>query len=186
MMGGKALVKRLLGRVVAEYRLNWIYAADTPPATGDDPGAEAETPAYRAMLRASPTDKMRTSQSYAEAGFEGLVLAEGGRPLSVAHFAGPDRYDRHATWPLRPGDIALMDIATEEAARGRGLAVRLIRAATGRYLARGHKRLIAFVWWTNTPSLRAMDKAGWKRIGFSAEVRFATRWYAVRLPLFRR
>lgn len=178
----KSLAKRLFGSLVAEYRINFIYAADQSdlPA-GEVPLAVPESAEHRAALAVSRTDKMRGSQSYARAGLAGLVIAEHGTPLSVAHFAEPAQYDRQSTWPLRPGEVALMDIATEDAARGRGLAGQLIRSATRHYLAQGHQRLIAFIWWSNRPSLRAFEKAGWKRIGYSLEVRPRTRWFSLRL-----
>jgi RimJ/RimL family protein N-acetyltransferase len=59
----------------------------------------------------------------------------------------------------------------------------LIRAATRRYLTEGRRRMIAFIWWSNTPSLRAFKKAGWKRIGFSMELRFGKHWLRLRVPL---
>lgn len=182
--GIKWVLKRLLHRATSEYRINWIYAADALPDSDDEAfSIEPETAVHRAILRASPTSKMRSSQSYADAGLIGLVLAETGRPLAVAHFAEVNQYGRFSTWPLKDGEVALMDIATEESERGRGLAPRLIRAATRHYLTQGRKRLIAFVWWSNSPSLRAFKKAGWRRIGCSVELRFGGHWLALRVPL---
>lgn len=180
----KGLAKWLAGCLVSEYRINWIYAADTLPSPDDNEYVvETERAAYRRVLRTSAASKMRKSQKYADAGLAGLVLVEDGRPLSVAHFADTSQYDRPHTWRLRGGEVALMDIATEEDVRGRGLAPCLIRAATRHYLAHGCKRLIAFVWWTNNPSLRAFKKAEWKRIGLSVELRFGKRWLRIRIPL---
>lgn len=180
----KGLAKCLVGWLASEYRINWIYAADTLPGPSDNEFmVETETAAYRTALRTSATSKMRKSQKYADAGLAGLVLVENGRPLSVAHFAETSQYNRSETWRLREGEVALMDIATEEHVRGRGLAPYLIRSATRHYLVQGCRRLIAFVWWSNTPSLRAFKKAGWKRIGFSAELRFGKRWLRIRIPL---
>ena len=135
------------------------------------------------MLSGSATYKMRNSQSYADAGLAGLVLLDGGRPVSVAHFAEAGQYGRSATWPLREGEVALMDIATEEQMRGRGLAPQLILAATRFYLTRGRRGMIAFIWWSNDASRRAFEKAGWRRIGGSVELRFGKRWLRIRVPL---
>lgn len=180
----KTLAKRLVGLCVSEYRINWIYAARVIPRPGDDgPVLESETAAHRAALCSSSTAKMRNSQRYAKAGLAGLVLVEAGRPVSIAHFAETSQYNRASTWPLRNNEVALMDIATEADARGRGLAPNLIRAATRRYLTEGRGRMIAFIWWSNTPSLRAFKKAGWKRIGFSMELRFGKHWLKLRVPL---
>ena len=132
---------------------------------------------------ASATPKMRSSLSFTRAGLTGLALVEEGRPVSVAHFATPADYDRAATWPLRATEVALMDIATEDAQRGRGLAVTLIRATTAHFLGAGKSRVICFIWWSNTPSLRAFTKAGWRRIGLSIEVCIGGKWLALRLPL---
>jgi len=180
----KKLAKRLLGRVTSDYRINWIYAADALPDFDDQAfSIEPETVSHRAVLRASSTEKMRNSQSYADVGLAGLVLTEMSRPLAVAHFAEVNQYDRTSTWPLREGEVAVMDIATEERERGRGLAPRLIRAAARHYLTQGRRRLIAFIWWSNSPSLRAFEKAGWRRIGCSVELRFGRRWLGFRIPV---
>lgn len=182
--GFKRVLKCLLGRVTSDYRINWIYATDTLPVSDDEAfSIEPETAAHRAALRASSTGKMRNSQNYADAGLIGLVLTETGQPLAVAHFAEVNQYGRFSTWPLKNGEVALMDIATEESERGRGLAPRLIRAATRHYMTQGRKRLIAFVWWSNNPSIRAFKKAGWRRIGCSVELRFGGHWLALRGPL---
>lgn len=180
----KGMAKYLAGRLVSEYRINWIYAAEIVPHSDDSEYmVETETAAHRAALCTSATSKVRKSQKYADAGLAGLVLVEDGRPLSVAHFAETSQYTRSGTWHLQEGEVALMDIATEEYARGRGLAPHLIRAATRHYLVQGCRRLIAFVWWSNAPSLRAFKKAGWKKIGFSVELRFGKRWLRMRIPL---
>jgi len=181
----KRLARALLGRLVADYRINWILACSVPP---QEPGEEAVRidAAIMEQLAASPTPKMRGSLSYARAGLQGLSLVRSGAPVCVAHFATPGQYGRDGTWPLRDGEIALMDIATEEAMRGQGHAVRLIEAAGRHYLGRGRSRLIAFVWWSNSPSLRAFAKAGWRRIGLSLEWQRKGRWHALHLPLSRR
>jgi L-amino acid N-acyltransferase YncA len=61
------------------------------------------------------------------------------------------------------------------------LAVRLIPAAMRAYLAQGYKRLVAFIWWSNAPSIRAFSKVGWQRIGMSVEWTIAGRWFAIRI-----
>lgn len=180
----KSAIKAVAHRLVSEYRINWIYASrPTGHAREDDPDVKPETAADRVSLANSTTRKVRNSQAFAVAGYFGMVLSDGDQPVVVAHFARPDQYDRSSTWPLRAGEVCLISIATEERARGQGLAPRLIRAATARYLSRGCNRIIAFIWWNNRPSLRAFAKAGWNRIGFSIELRIGTRWLALRIPL---
>lgn len=183
----KRLFRAALGWLVDDYRINWIYATTTPSPMPPRPGDSiiVTNDALRAKLAVSPTDKVRGSLSYARAGLEGLVLVRQGEPLCVAHFARAHQYDRAATWPLRQGDIALMDIATQESARGQGLAPQVIAAASRHFITKAQSRLIAFIWWSNAPSVRAFAKAGWRRIGFSVEWQMAGRWWNVRLPLSR-
>lgn len=181
----KRMAKAVARRAFQDYRINFIYASPAAPAPPVcPPGADivALTPALIERLRQSPTRKVSNSVSFAAAGLAGLAVVEDGRPLSVAHVADFHQYDRHGTWPLATDEMALMDIATEEDARGRGLAVALIRAAADRGLS-GRKRMIAFIWWSNTPSLRAFAKAGWRRIGFSVELQTGGRWIGFRVPL---
>lgn len=177
----KSGTKLILSKLFSEYRINWIYAADAVLPGSDNIIAVPLTSDLESKLTASTTVKMRNSLSYARAGQAGLALVENGSPVCVAHFATPEQYDRNGTWPLQSGEIALMDIATEDAERGRGLAVNLIRAATRLYLGQGQKRMIAFIWWSNTPSSRAFAKAGWKRIGLSLEFEIAGRWRGIRI-----
>ena len=183
-MSLKDTAKAALGRLLADYRINWIYAGG-PWCAGRK--AELEVApidaAMAELLAASPTAKMRNSLSYTRGGLTGLVLVENGKPVCVSHVADPAHYDRSATWPLRANEVAVMDLATEDALKGRGLAVQLMQATTSTHLAHGKSRVIAFIWWNNTPSVRAVTKAGWRRIGLSIEVQIARKWFALRLPL---
>ena len=164
-MSPKDALKAGFNRLFADYRINWIYAGGPWCAgLGQDVEALPITPDIADQLAASPTAKMRNSLSYTRGGLDGLVLVEDGVPVSVSHVADPAHYD-------------------EDALRGQGLAVRLMQATTSAHLARGKSRVIAFIWWSNTPSLRALTKAGWRRIGLSVEVLVAGKWLALRLPL---
>lgn len=184
MSGGlKQVIKELAGRLVAEYRINWIYVSTAPDKAARSAELTEVDEALCALLDKSPTLQVRKAARYARSGLKGLALCEQGKPVCVAHFAEPEQYDRAATWPLAQGEAALMDISTEEAARGKGHAVRLIRQASEYYLGRGYRRLIAFIWWSNQPSVRAFTKAGWKRAGLSIEVRRGPRWRSLRIPL---
>jgi GNAT superfamily N-acetyltransferase len=182
----KGYLKRLAARAVAEYRINWIFAIDRAGTDVVLPASQRIVPLaseHATLLDQSATDQVRGSLSYARAVLRGFVLLDGGRPVSVAHFAEPAQYDRTETWPLRAGEVALMDIVTEESARGGGLAARLLEQTAAYYLQSGTKRLIAFIWWSNEPSVRAFRKSGWHRIGLSIEWRIGARWFRCHVPL---
>jgi GNAT superfamily N-acetyltransferase len=189
-MGIKQATKSVVGMIVSEYRINWIFASSPElPARSAAHGQNAPVPIdgdLLTLITASATPKVKNSISFNRAGLPGFAIVEAGKPVCVAHFASPEQYDRASTWPLREGERALMDIATEESARGRGLAVRLIAEATQLYRHQGVHQLIAFIWWSNTPSTRAFNKAGWQKIGLAVEIQIGSRWFSLRLPIARR
>ncbi len=187
-MPAKAIIKSALNLCFDDYRINWIFASPTETKSSSgklNDVAVAITAGHRQILANSLTAKMRGSVSFNKSGLDGYVIEQFGQPLCVAHFADCARYDRAGTWPLAADEMALMDIATEEEMRGRGLAVRLISATTKLLLEQDKRRLIAFIWWSNTPSVRAFKKAGWRRIGLSIEILRASKWRSFRIPLRR-
>ena len=186
-MPAKAIIKSALNLCFDDYRINWIFASPTKTKSSSgklNDVAVAITAGHRQILANSPTAKMRGSVSFNKSGLDGYVIEQFGLPLCVAHFADCARYDRAGTWPLAADEMALMDIATEEEMRGRGLAVRLISATTKLLLEQDKRRLIAFIWWSNTPSVRAFKKAGWRRIGLSVEILGANNWRSLRIPVW--
>ncbi len=183
----KSMAKRAMRAVFGDYRINWIFAISATGAAAAvaEPAVVAMTPEALAMLLSSASADMRKAASFTHIGLPGLVLLEQGQPRAVAHFADAQAYDRAATWPLPRSDIALIDIVTDDAWRGRGLAARLLDASTAHWLAGGTRRVIAFVWWNNRPSLHLFECAGWRRIGFAIEICPRGRWLSLRVPLAR-
>lgn len=188
-MNLKNIFKAILQKIFSEYRINFVYdnsnfdtnlialnAGDVFQIIDND---------HLAAMESSSTSKVRGNATYGRAGMLGFAILHDGIPFCVAHFSTPEQYDRPGTWPLFPGELALMDIATEEAERGHGLAAQLISQATAALNSERPIRIIAFIWWNNTPSIRAFSKAGWRRIGMSTEFRLFRRWFAVRVPWYR-
>lgn len=185
-MTAKDCLKALLARTFSDYRLNWIYASiagyEAAPLNEDlslGPLAATQT---QAILKSS-SHKFRNTLSFHKSGLAGFVLSDHKGPVCVAHFASPDQYGHNATWPIRANEVALVDIATDDRAKGKGYAPLTIRAATQAYQEAGIERLIAFIWWSNKPSIRSFEKAGWVRIGLAIEVRTGKRWRSLRIPL---
>jgi GNAT superfamily N-acetyltransferase len=186
-MAIKSRVKSILNGLFQEYRINWIYASSSKRDTKGGDTSDLVKPLsdqHRNLLANSPTAKMRSSVGFNKSGLDGYVIEDSGRPVCVAHFADPARYDRAKTWPLKSDDMALMDIATEEAMRGKGIAVRLIAATSAMFLSKGKQCVIAFIWWSNTPSVHAFKKAGWRRIGLSVEIFIGGKSLGLRVPFW--
>lgn len=166
------MLGRTIRRLVADYRLNWIYAPGDaarvpglPPATCLVLVGEEE----RRLMASDPDPKVRKALCYQQAGARGYALLHEKHLASVAHFADTACYDHSSTWPLARGQVALVDIVTTTAKRGQGLAAPLIRAATEAVTLEG-AITFAFIWWTHVSSRRAFAKAGWRPIGFSIEI----------------
>jgi RimJ/RimL family protein N-acetyltransferase len=184
----KSLIRSMLHAIFADYRINWIVAAEPDTLRHKQPSQFVPiiplSDDHCQRLLHSETDKMRNAVSQAKGGLTGFVIADNAQPICVAHFATRAQYEYMSTWPITQSQIALMDIATEEDFRGRGLAVQMIEAMTMRYMEQGYDKIIAFIWWSNAPSVRAFSKAGWKKIGFSVEILVADKWRSLRVPIF--
>lgn len=186
-MAVKELGKAALKKLLQDYRVNAIYASDGPSdIAGSMPAHAGFTsigPTHLDMMEHSQTAKIRGGARYGRNGLKGFALVDKGIPVCTAHFAAPAEYNRAGTWPLKQGQLALMDIATEESERGRGLAVQLIAQSTDYFWAHGKEAVIAFIWWSNTPSLRAFTKAGWRKIGYSVEILIGGKWRSLHIKL---
>lgn len=184
----KSSIKLLLHSVFADYRINWIVAAGQGNAKSALRHAPIPIiplmPEHYDRLLKSKTQKMRNATSPVKASLSGFVLEDEAIPVCVAHFANSAQYAYTSTWPITSNQVALIDIVTEENYRGRGLAVQMIEATTSHYLEQGYDKLIAFIWWSNTPSVRAFSKAGWHKIGLSIEILIGEKWRCLRLPIF--
>lgn len=182
-MALRDMAKAFAARLFDDYDLYWIVAIRTdgkarpvlPPGLQIRPVGEDE----RAMIAASPTAKMRSALQYGAAGAAGVALFADDRLLCVAHVASGSGWDG-GIWPLAPGEAGLSDVVTEEAERGRGHAVSLLRAVAAKPPIPGTHRLVAHIWWTHRASLNSFRKAGWRRIGFSARLHRGRRRWTLR------
>ena len=175
-------------RFVRDYRLNWVYASPTRGETiALPPGLEVRPLAAADLVHAARSDdaQIRKVPDYAGSGALGLVLASSNStPLGVVHFVDTAHYAHETVWPLRADQLALLDIVIAPEARGHGHATRLIATATPLALATsGQAGAICFIWWNHRASLRAFQRAGWRALGFSAEVTTRDgRAHCLRLP----
>lgn len=166
---------RLARTAVRDYRLNWVLRSPDvplPPVLTAAVQVRRMAAADREAIGRAADARFRASVNWTRAGADGFVLVRDGRPCCVAFFVGPERYHDRAIWPLPPGQLALIDIVTNSADQGQGAASRLIAAATPAALADAGQPgpAICFIWWNHQASLRAFQRAGWRRIGFSVEV----------------
>ena len=165
-----AVMKRLVRKVVQDYRINWVLASDTVPqpnALPDQLSLARLDDAALQRIAATADPKFRKAIGYDRIGATGYALLKQDEPLSVAHFVDIARYENATIWPLGADEVALLNIVTHDAAQGFGYAPILIAHATAAMLSPRYRRAITFIWWNHRASLRAFARAGWHRVGFS-------------------
>lgn len=164
----------LLRRLGVDYACFHVYTLPLSTAAGSATPVPA---GYRfaelaiADLEGSPHPELRDCSDYMgeHAQAFGLFRDDGVLACAQCVWFGP-RYERVAFWPLAPHEAASMHLVTVPAERGRGLAT-CVKQGSARVLhERGFTRLYSRIWWTNDPSLRVSEKAGWSRVGTTLEV----------------
>ena len=84
---------------------------------------------------------------------------------------------------IGPGDVEVCDVFTIEQFRGRGVAKALLSEACRCYRERGFARAYATIRSDNTPSLRAFQAAGFRKVGkVSGRKLFGSRFVTVAKP----
>ena len=81
-----------------------------------------------------------------------------------------ERYQKRNFLQLKEGEAKLVQIVTDPLMRGKGVAQTLIAMSSLDMQRRGFSRLFARIWHSNTPSLRAFERAGWMRKGLIIEI----------------
>lgn len=73
-------------------------------------------------------------------------------------------------WRIHEHEAILMEILTLEKFRGQGYAPVLLQYAVQEMKCNRFKSLYAWIWHSNTASVRAFEKAGWRYIAFVIEI----------------
>ena len=164
----KALLKKMLRLLFGDYAPYFIYASP------------AQLPVSAPSLRVAAVDRDRIAASadalireqagYAGEGAHAFACFDGERIVGVCFYWHGARYLTRNFWPLRDGEAKLVQIITLPEMRGRQVAQTLIAASVRELGAQGWQRAYARIWHSNTPSLRAFEKAGWRKIALVLEL----------------
>ena len=172
MSSAKAIARRIGRLLFGKYQLYRVYRLDRPtqPASlsADQSVVQLGNDEF-AELSAHADHSVRKSVGFDGPGVTAYGLREQGRLASVAFFINREAYYSDSVWPLKPGEAALIELVTLPEQRGKGLAPLLIGHASADMFDRGSSRLYSWLWWTNQPSERAFQKAGWRYTAFSAQ-----------------
>lgn len=180
-----AFIKRLARILLRDYSFYHIYGC---ACTG-------EIASLAAGFQFKPVEKNEIDSSQdglivQQAWYHGedayaYACMEGSRIVGLCFFWYGERYRKRNFWPLADREAKLVQLVVLPEMRRRGAARSLIEFAMQELYQQGFKHLYARIWWSNTPSLRAFEHAGWRRIATVVEVYLLDRSKPFRLKLRR-
>jgi len=167
------LAKKLARTLFGEYAAYAIYSRSTNDTPQSHSGvAAAFTVAQVGTREISDSKEQLVREQAWYAGPDSIAYAcfDGDRIVGVCFYWFGKRYQQRNFWPLVEGEAKLVQIVSIPAMRGHGVATTLIASSYRDMTQRGFGRAYARIWHSNTPSLRAFEKAGWTRVGFVLEL----------------
>jgi GNAT superfamily N-acetyltransferase len=177
--GIRGLVRRAAGTAFGSYQLNRIYALALPAQfTSPRPaGLEIGPILHPEALRDHPDFGISRTSSYGGHGAWGYGAWCEGELAAVCWVWSSERCG-NAVVSLGPSERALVEIYTRPEFRGRAIAPALIACAATDAAQAGCTRLFAWIWWTNSQSIRAFEKSGWCYKDFAFSLRLLGRTLA--------
>jgi GNAT superfamily N-acetyltransferase len=179
------LIKWLAQAIFQDYSFYHIYGHEY---TGETPALDMELRFEQIGQKAiaSSEDEIVAQQAWYHGDYSrAYACMDGPRIVALCFFWYGERYSARNFWPLSEGEAKLVQIVVLPEMRGHGIASSLIEFATQDMYQRGFKHLYARIWWSNTPSLRSFERAGWSRVAAVIEVRLACRKESFQLKLTR-
>ena len=181
----KEAIKRLSQLLFGDYSIYRIYSRETGGGTVDVPTGHGLHFARveQAPVEASADTLIREQAWYFGTDSQVFAYLEGSRIISLCVFWYADRYRTRNFWPLAEREAKLVQIVTLPEKRGSGIATGLIANASAAMFTNGFVRLYARIWHSNAPSLRAFQRAGWKRVATVIKIYPLRRKRPLRLTL---
>ncbi len=169
----KELAKKLARAILGEYSAYYVYAKS---GEGNSSTRPQVTLPFRvesveeSVIQSSPDLLIREQAGYAGPGSHAYACFDGDRIVGLGFYWFGDRYLKRNFWPLADGEAKLVQIVSLPEIRGRGVATKLIMSSFQDMMEKGFSRLYARIWHSNTPSIRAFERAGWVRIALVLEI----------------
>ena len=160
-------LKAVVQRVLCDYSIYFIYECPMPPpVTPGVPGAlriAGIDDEVLKSLREHPYQKIAGAAAYSGVGATGWVALDGTEIAATCWAWNRERLGDSLFFTLTGLQYALVDVVTAPDYRGRGLAPAMISFSARTLVELGMTRYRAWIWWTNTASIRAFEKVGWRR-----------------------
>ena len=169
----KSFAKWLMHLILGDYSAYYIYARSCD--TGEPSCAVAGFP-FRfeeideSAISRSPDVLIREQAYYAGSGSHVYACLEGDRIVALCSYWFGERYLKRNFWPLADNEAKLVQIISLPEFRGRGIATSLINASLQDMAGKGYGKAYARIWHSNIPSIRAFERAGWRRIALVMEI----------------
>ena len=182
----RGTVKTLAPAILGDYSAYRIYARASDDPAPPEPRTATTFRVDRvdeAAIQSSPEPLIREQTGYAGAGSCAYACFDGERIVGVCFYWFGDRYLKRNFWPLSAGEAKLVQIITLPDVRGRGAATALIASSCRDMMLQGFRRTYARIWHSNTPSLRAFERAAWSRIALVIEINPLRRNRPIRIRL---
>lgn len=169
----KEFAKKLARMLLGEYSAYHIYASPSEgflaPRTGTNETFRV-APVDEDAVNSSNEALIREQLGYAGPGAHAYACFDGDRVVGICFYWFGTRYLKRNFWPLLDGEAKLVQIISLPEMRGRGVASLLIESSCRDMMSRGFGRAYARIWHSNKPSLRAFERAHWRRIALVIEL----------------
>ena len=113
---------------------------------------------------------IREQVGYAGPGSRAYACFDNDRIIGVCFYWFGNRYLKRNFWPLQNDEAKLVQIISVPEMRGRGVASMLIAESCRDMIQKGFSQTYARIWHSNTPSIKAFERAGWTRIALVLEI----------------
>lgn len=169
----RGAARKLARAVLGEYAAYLIYAG---PVVGHDSSGSAPRLSLsvraidRTELEQASEPLLREQASYGGSGSHLYACWLDGRMVGVCAYWFGERYRQRNFISLGDQEAKLVQIVTLPQARGQGVASSLIAGSSHDMSRKGFRRCFARIWHSNTPSLRAFEKARWTRQALVVEI----------------
>ncbi|MHB1052271.1 MAG: GNAT family N-acetyltransferase [Thiobacillus sp.] len=180
----KELAKKFARLIFGEYSAYYVYSRSAGDASLSQQRASATfrvEPVDELTIKETPAPWIREQAGYAGSGSHAYACFNEGRIVGLCFYWFGNRYLQRNFWPLADGEAKLVQIISHPEMRGRGVATILITSSFQDIVQKGFGRAYARIWHSNTPSIRAFERAGWVRIALVLEINPLRRSQPIRI-----
>jgi RimJ/RimL family protein N-acetyltransferase len=169
----KQLLKALTRLLFGEYAFYYIYTRSAKDFSRQEATASSTfrvIPVNASLVLKSDDPLIQQQVGYAGLGAHGYACLDGQRIVGICFYWFGARYQKRNFWPLLEREAKLVQIISLPEMRGRGIASLLIGWSCQDMLEQGFDRVYARIWHSNTPSIKAFERAGWSRVSLVIEI----------------